>query len=116
MVNRYYSMALVIIQMKGPNYIFKGIIMNKVIILGKIMEKSKIHFNYMNKLEVYFYIFIDDFEKNTFKVMLNEKIMGIKQLNTCYSKIQQGKIVCIEGNIQNCNEKTTITCINIYMI
>ena len=44
--------------------------MNNVIILGGVIDVSKLHFDYADKLKAYFNILIDDYSGNVFKVVI----------------------------------------------
>ena len=55
--------------------------MNRIYILGKIISKDKLHFNYLDKLKVYFSFEIKDLYGNLFRCVVEEKrvedILGI---------------------------------------
>lgn len=72
--------------------------MNNVIILGKVLSKSSIHFDYLDKVKVYFSIRVLE-SSNIFEIVLSEGYIDIQRLNIVYKMINIGCIVCAYGSI-----------------
>ncbi len=90
--------------------------MNKVVILGKVVNISKIHFDYIDKLKVYFNIYIDDLNGNKFKVILSEKYIFADEIDRIYKKVSAGKYVCIEGFTTVKQNLGALYCYNVYIL
>lgn len=89
--------------------------MNNVIILGKVISKSIIHFDYLDKLKVYFSIRILE-GSDIFDVVLSEKHIEIQSLNNVYRLIDIGGIVCANGSIiKEDRGKYTFVCKEIFI-
>jgi len=89
--------------------------MNNVIIMGKVISKSKIHFDYKDKLKAYFYITAIE-NNNIFNVLVSEKYMKLFNIDTLYRNINLCNTICVYGNINKAGNKYYILCKEIYMI
>ena len=90
--------------------------MNRVVILGKVVNISKIHFDYIDKLKVYFNIYIDDLNGNKFKAKLSEKYISTDEIDRIYKKDSIGKYVCIEGFATIKERLAIVYCYNVYIL
>ena len=89
--------------------------MNNVTIVGKVIEKSSIHFDYMNKLKTYFYLMVME-NNNIFKIIVSEKHMGIGNANMIYQSINSCNTICVYGSINKIGNKYYVLCKEMYMI
>ena len=87
--------------------------MNNIIILGKIVKKSYIHFDYNNKLKSYFKIYISE-NNNIFKCIILEKELGIDIIDLWYKKYSVNDIICVCGKIILYKDKYLVLCEKIY--
>ena len=86
--------------------------MNNVIILGKVISKSSIHFDYLDKLKAYFEIKVIECG-NIFSVNISEKYLGVVLVGELYSNLCVDDIVCVYGSVLNNNY---IVCNEIYIL
>ena len=86
--------------------------MNNVIILGKVISKSVIHFDYLDKLKVYFKMEVREYD-NVFSVIVSEKYLGIYLINDLYSNVCVGDIVCVYGSLILEDNRYLILCSDI---
>jgi len=73
---------------------------NNIIVLGKVISKSSIHFDYLDKLKAYFKINILE-NGNLFEVIVSEKYIGIDAVNEIYNKVLVNAVICVYGSINN---------------
>lgn len=83
--------------------------MNNVIILGEVIEKSTMHFNYFDKLKAYFFIRVME-NSNIFEIVVSEKYIDIKIMNSLYGNIVVGNKLCICGSIIKEKDMYIIVC------
>ena len=88
--------------------------MNNVIILGKVISKSIIHFDYLDKLKVYFKISVLE-KNNIFEVVISEKYIHTNFVNVMYNHIKIGNIICVGGNITRIKDNYLIMCNDLFI-
>ena len=89
--------------------------MNNCIILGKIVKKSDMHFDYLNKLKAWFEINVFDCS-SIFNIVISEKYMDIFSTNRIYNSCNIGDMVYIYGKVIEQQKKYTILCTELYII
>ena len=89
--------------------------MNNIIVLGKVISKSSIHFDYFDKLKVYFYLTVVE-ENNTFKVVISEKHIDIDNIDILYKNISVNSNVSVNGILIKAENKYVIIGKDIYVI
>ena len=89
--------------------------MNNCIILGKIVKKSDIHFDYLNKLKAWFEIYVFD-NANKFDIIISEQYMDISLVNKIYNSCNVWDMVCAHSKVILQEEKYTFLCCELYKI
>ena len=88
--------------------------MNNIIILGEVIEKSIIHFDYYDKLKAYFLVRVIE-DSNIFEIVVSEKYIDRKIIDNWYGGIAIGNKVCICGSMLSENDKYMILCKDILL-
>ena len=89
--------------------------MNNIIILGEVIEKSVIHFDYYDKLKAYFLVRVIE-DSNVFEIVISEKHIDRKIINNLDGGIAIGSKVCIRGSMLRENDKYIIVCKELLLI